>query len=148
MQSTGQTSTHAVSLVPTHGSQMIYANILIILGLAAALKAPVTCDPALTALFTPARPELGRYEVCTSDERLEGDAESVDALDAFGAAGPYDRAKLQRLYGGTHVRITRSWTADASALVSTTRLSPYPDASLTQLHAGTMEIRFTIPRGL
>src|ERR1043166_6347248 len=25
MQSTGQTSTHAVSLVPTHGSQMIYA---------------------------------------------------------------------------------------------------------------------------
>jgi len=115
--------------------------------LAAALKAPVTCDPALTALFTPPRPELGRYEVCTSDEPLEGDAESVDALDAF-AAGTYDRSKLQRLYGGTRVRTTRSWTADASTLVSTTRLSPYPDASLTQLHGGTMEIRFTIPRGL
>src|SRR5215212_2916471 len=26
MQSTGQTSTHALSLVPTHGSQMIYAT--------------------------------------------------------------------------------------------------------------------------
>ena len=129
---------------------MIYANTLIILAFAATTpKAPAyACHPDLTALFTPPRPVLGRYEVCTTDEPLEGDAETVDALDAFGAAGTYNRWKLQRLYGSTRVRITRSWRADRSAVVSTTRLSPYPNASLTHLHAGTMEIRFTIPRGL
>src|SRR6188472_2605082 len=41
MQSTGQTSTHAVSFVPTHGSQMMYAICLIILGVAASAKPPV-----------------------------------------------------------------------------------------------------------
>src|SRR5229473_7226337 len=109
MQSTGQTSTHAVSLVPTHGSQMIYANPFIILAIVAALEgAPYTCDPALTALFTPARPELGRYEVCTTDQPLEGDAEALEALDAFGASGSYDRAALQFLYSGARVRVQRS----------------------------------------
>ena len=122
--------------------QMIYANLIVVLALAS------NCDPALTALFTPLRPELGRYEVCTTDEPLEGDAEAVEALDAFGAAGSYDRAKLQRLYGGTRVRVARTWTANATEFVSTTRLSPYPDATLTHLHAGTMEIRFVIRRGL
>ena len=122
--------------------QMIYANLIVVLALAS------NCDPALTALFTPLRPELGRYEVCTTDEPLEGDAEALDALDAFGTAGSYDRAKLQRLYGATRVRVARSWTANASEFVSTTRLSPYPDATLTHLHAGTMEIRFIIRRGL
>ena len=121
---------------------MIYVNVLVVLALM-----PV-CDPALTALFTPARPELGRYEVCTTDDPLEGDTESIDPLDAFGTAGSYDRAKLQRLYGGTRVRVARTWTANATEFVSTTRLSPYPDATLTHLHAGTMEIRFVIRRGL
>src|SRR6266850_2157820 len=141
MQSTGQTSTHAVSLVPTHGSQMIYANSFIILAIVAALPtpglgrfveprppSPYTCDPALAALFTPARPGLGRYEVCTTDQPLEGDAEALEALDAFGAFGAaasYDRAALQRLFGGARVRVQRSWTASAHEFVSTTRLSPY-----------------------
>src|SRR5258706_532273 len=93
MQSTGQTSTHAVSLVPTHGSQMMNANPFIILAIAATLKAspyawiigspaawidaatvktsPATCVPALTALFTPARPVLGHYEVCTTEHPHE-----------------------------------------------------------------------------
>src|SRR5713101_2375536 len=147
MQSTGQTSTHAVSLVPTHGSQMIYANSFIILAIVAALKgSPCTCDPALTALFTPARPELGRYEVCTTDQPIEGEAEALEALDAFGAAGSYDRAALQRLYGGARVRVQRSWAASSGEFVSTTRLSPYPNASLIHLMPGTMEIRFTIRR--
>ena len=121
---------------------MIYAKLLVVLALT-----PI-CDPALTALFTPVHPELGRYEVCTSDEPLEGDADALDALDAFGTAGSYDRAKLQRLYGSTRVRVARGWTANASEFVATTRLSPYPDATLTHLHAGTMEIRFVIRRGL
>jgi len=122
--------------------QMIYANLLVVLALAS------NCDPALKALFTPVRPELGRYEVCTTDAPLEGDAEAVDALDAFGTAGPYDRAKLQRLYGAVRVRVARSWTARGAEFVSTTRISPFPDPTLTHLHAGTMEIRFTIGRGL
>jgi len=100
----------------------------------------------LTALFTPARPELGRYEVCTTDQPIEGEAEALEALDAFAAAGSYDRAALQRLYGGARVRIQRSWTASSGEFVSTTRLSPYPDASLTRLLPGTMEIRWRLAR--
>lgn len=119
---------------------MIYAKLLILL--------IATCDPALAALFTPARPELGRYEVCTSPAPLDGETESLEALDAFGAAGAYDRAALQRLYGGTRVRVQRSWTATPDEFVATTRLSPYPDASLTHLQQGTMEIRFILGRGL
>src|SRR5262245_27684221 len=67
MQSTGQTSTHAVSFVPTQGSQMIYATVLIMIA--------QTCDPVLTALFTPAKPRLGHYEVCTTDEPIDAVAD-------------------------------------------------------------------------
>lgn len=127
---------------------MIYANMFILLIMMAGLPlAPEwRCEPALTALFTPARPHLGRYEVCTTDDPLEGDADALEALDAFGAAGPYDRAALQRLYGGTRVRVQRSWSATADAFVSTTRLSPYPNAALTQLLGGTLEIRWYLSR--
>jgi hypothetical protein len=129
---------------------MIYANVFILL--IVTMAAPSTADcvpaPALAALFTPPRPELGRYEVCTTERPLEEEAEALEPLDAFGAAGSYDRATLQRLYGSARVRVGRSWTATASEFVATTRLSPYPDATLTHLHAGTMEIRFIIRRSL
>jgi hypothetical protein len=116
---------------------MIYAVILIILG--------STCgDPALLALFTPARPLLGRYEVCTTDTPLVGEAEALEPLDAFGQAGSYDRARLQRLYGGTRVRVVRSWRVEGETIISTTRLSPYPDPTLSRLMPGTLEIRFSI----
>src|SRR5262245_38627784 len=100
MQSTGHTSTQAVSLVPIHGSQMIYAIALIIVQ---------ACDPALAALFTPPHPEVGWYEVCTTPEPLEvvigagerpAEIEAVDPADAFGAAGPYPRSVVARLYAG------------------------------------------------
>src|SRR5262249_61244885 len=107
---------------------MIYANACILLS--AAVAAPLTRDsapsPALAALFTPVRPELGRYEVCTSDATLDGDAESLDALDAFGTAGPYSRASLQQLYAGARVRVVRSWAARCADFVATTQLSPHP----------------------
>jgi len=127
---------------------MIYANMFILLIMMAGLPlaAEWRCDPALTALFTPARPQLGRFEVCTTDDPLEGDAEALEPLDAFGAAGPYDREALQRLYGGTRVRVQRSWSATVDAFVSTTRLSPYPNAALTQLLGGTLEIRWYLTR--
>jgi hypothetical protein len=130
-----------------HGSQMMYANLLIILAIAAGLKDPPNgCDPALTALFTPRHPQIGWYEVCTSSEPLTGETEALEALDAFGAAGPYDRAALARVYGGTRVQVARLWTASADRFVSVTRLSPYPDASFTHLLPGTMEIRWTLRR--
>jgi hypothetical protein len=111
-----------------------------------------TCDPTLTALFTPLHPQLGRYEVCTTPEPLDaltpaGDQiEALEALDAFGAAGPYDRAALARLYGGTRVRVARAWAESEGRFESFTRLSPYPDRSLRHLMPGTMEIRWRLAR--
>ena len=122
-----------------HGSQMIYATVLILLA---------SCDPALVPAFTPAQPRLGRYEVCASDAPLQpvngGRVEALEALDAFGAAGRYDRPALARLYGGTRVQVARGWTTSGRRFESITRLSPYPDASLTHLLAGTLEIRFIV----
>jgi len=123
---------------------MIYALTVIFLA-ASVNAAEISCDPALTALFTPLHPELGRYEVCTTAAPLDGDAEALEALDAFGAAGSYDRAKLARLYEGLRVRVTRSWTTTPDGgFESITRLSPYPDATLTRLLPGTMEIRWML----
>jgi hypothetical protein len=114
------------------------------------------CDPSLAALFTPPRPELGRYEVCTTPASIEqalaegkpgelrDTIEPLEALEAFGTAGPYNRAALARLYGGTRVRVARRWQQRDDQFVSETLLSPYPDPSLTQLNPGTMVIRFTL----
>ena len=106
-----------------------------------------SCDPALIPLFTPPHPHLGRYEVCTSSAPIEpinngGPVETLEALDAFGTAGRYDRPALARLYGGTRVQVARGLQQDGNRLVSITRFSPYPDPSLTQLLPGTLEIRF------
>src|SRR5207249_7219739 len=97
-----------------HGSQMISATTVMILATLAGLEArqppPYACDPALTALFTPRHPQLGRYEVCTTSEPLEGvNANSGpgdrpaatdwrEALEACGAAGWYVRVVLARAY--------------------------------------------------
>jgi hypothetical protein len=127
---------------------MIYALTLILLALAAD-GAPATCDPVLTAMFTPIRPHVGRYEVCTMPAPLDDPGtEALEALDAFGAAGTYDRARLARLYGGIRVRVARAWTRNGPEIVSTTRLSPYPDPALTRLNYGTLEIRFIVSGGL
>jgi hypothetical protein len=73
------------------------------------------CDSALTALFTPAHPQVGRYQICTIVDPIETVAEShwqvdtLEPLDAFGSAGPYDRFALSRLYGGRRVRVARGW---------------------------------------
>jgi len=111
------------------------------------------CDSPLAALFTPPHPRAGRYEVCTTGEAIEiaagqGDIDALPPLDAFGAAGSYDRAALSRLYGGGRVKVARRWEQQGDEFVSLTYLSPYPDAQLTRLNAGTMVIRFTVPRGL
>ena len=120
---------------------MMYAISLIIVAYA--------CDPVLTALFTPASPRLGTYEVCTTTDPIDtvsGGApiETLEALDAFGAAGPYKRPALARLYAGTRVRVVRRWRERPGSFESETLLSPYPDASLTRLATGTMVIRWTL----
>jgi hypothetical protein len=112
---------------------------------AAALLA---CDPALAALFTPAHPQVGRYEVCTTAQPLDevagagAEPEAIEAADAFGTAGTYDRSKLTRLYGGTRARVVRQWKQDEGRFESLTLISPYPDATLTHLSQGTMIIRW------
>ena len=122
------------------------------------LAALVSCDPALTALFTPARPSVGRYQICTTAQPLDhiiaeaadgphyGPAEMLEPLEAFGAAGPYDRAALARLYDGKRVRVARGWIERRDRFESITLLSPYPDASLTHLLPGTMIVTWAAPR--
>jgi hypothetical protein len=108
------------------------------------------CDPVLTALFTPPNPRVGHYELCTTDRRIEEVAEpgwtveSLEVLDAFGRAGPYDRAALARLYGGRRPRVARGWRRVGDRFESVTLISPYPDASLTRLNPGTMLIVFSV----
>jgi hypothetical protein len=140
---------------------MMYAIALfMILAMRAAVVAPEEprgCDPALAAVFTPPRPAMGRYEVCATADPLEsvlaaagsggshfGALEALNALDAFGAAGPYDRSQLARLYGGSRARVVRGWRQDGDGFISMTLISPYPDATLTHLNGGTMEIRFIV----
>jgi hypothetical protein len=109
-----------------------------------------TCDPALTALFTPQRPLLGVYEVCTAAEPIEAVAESgwkienLEPLDAFGSAGSYDRFAVTRLYRGRRARVAHGWHQDGDRFESITLISPHPDPSLTRLVDGTLIIRFTL----
>jgi hypothetical protein len=144
---------------------MIYAITLILLVLSTLLPAafapapvaapsdggPSSCDPALTQLFTPRRPVWGRYEVCASIEPLRPAAadgftytapERLEALDAFGTAGEYDRSRLAQLYGGRRVEVIRGWKKTPEHFESVIRLSPYPDATLTRLNEGTMTVRW------
>src|SRR5919198_5532073 len=147
MQSTGQTSTHAVSFVPMHGSQITYAILLMIVHAwqsgSSGPQIAEGCDPVLTALFTPAKPHVGRYQVCTTDRRIDDVAEPgwaiepLDAPDAFGRAGRYDRAALARLYGGRRPRVAHGWRRRGDVFESVTLISPYPDASLSRLNPGT-----------
>ncbi len=122
---------------------------LVVLALAACQPAP-----ALKALFTPARPALGSYEVCTIAQPLaqvrtvDMRVDKIDPLDAFGGAGPYNRAALARLYGGTRVQVARGWTERGREFESDTLISPYPDPTLTHLIDGTLVIRFRLSRGV
>ena len=119
------------------------------------LAALLSCDPALAALFAPRQPRIGSYEVCTTPEPLSratpagwtmGAPENIDPLDAFGAAGSYDRSALARLYGGARARVVHGWRREGGRFESVTLISPFPDATLTHLRTGTMLIHFTLLR--
>jgi len=108
------------------------------------------CDPAYAGLFTPPQPRLGRYETCVVDAPLERvapegwAAEPVDPVDAFGAAGLYDRSRLERLYAGRRPMVARGWVESHGRFESWTLVSPYPDPTLTTLRPGTLAIRYLI----
>ncbi len=115
----------------------------------------LTCDPRLAQLFTPPRPVWGRYEVCTvaappgatvEDGFTYAPVERLEALDAFGSGGTYDRARLAQLYGGRRVEVRRGWKRTGSRFESVTYISPYPDASLGALQDGTLIIRWIAER--
>jgi hypothetical protein len=110
-----------------------------------------SCDPALQ-VFVPRRPQLGRYEVCTTPEPLRAAAprewrvESMPPLDAFGAGGPYDRAALARLYGGRQAEVARGFIEREDGIESVTYISPHPDGKLSALVPGTLVVRLIIGR--
>jgi hypothetical protein len=125
---------------------------------ALALAAPVqqnvpalVCDAALTPLFTPRRPQIGRYEVCISTEPLTRLAEpgwkidTVAPLDAFGGAGSLDRDRVARLFGGRRAAVARGWRRRDGEIESVTLISPHPDRELTRLEEGTLVIRYFVP---
>jgi hypothetical protein len=109
------------------------------------------CDPALARIFTPVRPQHGRYAVCTTEAPPEAVAgpdprvETQHPLDAFGTAGPYNRARLALLYGGRQARVARWWRMEGNQLASMTAISPYPNAALSILLPGTLVIVHTVP---
>lgn len=179
MQSTGQTSTQALSFVPMHGSQMIYATngvslffsrkvyllLLLLSGPAAAQEAvPWREAPEFVPIFAPRGPRAEAYRVSVTAldldtvlKRLTGDAtllrppgawmaRSVAPLDAFGQTGAYDRWALVRLYGARGPRVARGPRAvDGRVTESWTLISPYPDATLQRLEAGTLLIVLRVP---
>jgi hypothetical protein len=109
-----------------------------------------TCDPAFARLFTPAQPRVGRYEVCPIPQPLTTLAEpgwrieAATPLDAFGAAGSYNRAALSRLYGGRRVDVAHGWRRAGREFESLTLISPYPDPALSRLEPGTLIIRLIL----
>jgi hypothetical protein len=136
-----------------HGSQMIYAILLIITGIFAVSQPaadPGTCSERLAGLFTPAAARLGRYEACTTVQPITTVAPRTwsiiptPPLDAFGENGSYDQARVARLYGGRQPLVARGWLQDDGHFVAITLISPYPDETLTHLLPGTLILRLII----
>jgi hypothetical protein len=107
-------------------------------------------EPLLAALLTPRHPQLGRYEVCSTARPIAEilptgwTVESLGALEAFGIAGPYNRADLARLCGGRRVSVARGFAQSADRFESFELVSPYPDSSLSRLMPGTLIIRYVV----
>lgn len=121
---------------------MIYATTFMFIVLQA-------CDPRLAALFVPVRPVAGHYDVCAVPDPIEAVADRgwtidrLEPLDAFGAAGSYDRSRVSRLYGGLRPQVAHGWRQRGSQFESITLISPYPDPTLSHLERGTLQIRWT-----
>ncbi len=128
---------------------------------------PFACrfDAALTRLFTPLDVPRDTYRVYVTDAPIthvatafrdaapashaEGawDIQQMDPLDAYGASGAYDRARVACVYLGVRARVARGpIVIDDKTVRSMTLVSPYPDPTLSRLNPGTLIIEFQIPR--
>jgi hypothetical protein len=127
---------------------------------------PFSCrfDAALTRMFTPRSVPKDTYRVYVTDASIETvvaafravassadvagawTVQAMDPLDGFGKAGPYDRAKLARVYLGVRARVAHGpMVGRGRTVASMTLVSPYPDVSLSRLERGTLIIEFRIP---
>ena len=122
--------------------------------------------PEYIALFAPVGPRTAAFRMYESAEDLDtvlrqlaGDstllqspgAWEVRALaptDAFGLAGPYDRARVTRLYRAERVRVARgARVLEGRITEAWTIISPYPDIGLQRLVRGTLLVvlRYDFP---
>jgi hypothetical protein len=127
------------------------------------LDLPGTPAPALARLFTPLQAPAGAYTVTVLTEGIEaalarvkealapnavaGDppgswqVQQMNPLEAFGTTGAYDRSKVARLYTGRRASVVRGPVERGGKVIAAvTLLSPYPDATLSRLEAGTLVI--------
>ena len=118
----------------------------------------------LARIFTPLTAPPGAYTVTTTDRTIadltaalkrcdaapaEGawQLTRMEAHEAFGQAGIYDRLRLAQLFGGTRVDVVRGSLAHDGLRDGYTLISPYPDASLTAVNPGTLVIVLHVARG-
>jgi hypothetical protein len=127
------------------------------------IQPPGTPAPSLARLFTPRQAPVGAYTVTVLTEGIDAAAarvkralapdasagdplgswqvQSLDPLEAFGAAGTYDRSKVARLYAGRRVSVVRGPVErNGRVVAAVTLISPYPDATLSRLEKGTLTI--------
>ncbi len=71
----------------------------------------------------------------------------LEAHEAFGQAGIYDRLRLAQLFGGKRLNVVRGSLARDDARDAYTLISPYPDASLTAVNPGTLVIVLHVAPG-
>jgi hypothetical protein len=118
----------------------------------------------LARIFTPLTAPPGAYTVTTINRAIADLAAALkgcdaapaegawqltrmEAHEAFGQAGIYDRLRLAQLFGGTRVDVVRGSLAHDGLRDGYTLISPYPDASLTAVNPGTLVIVLHVARG-
>jgi hypothetical protein len=119
-------------------------------------------DEGLRLAFTPATFAAGSFEVHYSAEAIARLAARLRALDpspaagawqveragvfdAFGGEGPYDKARLARLFGGSSPSVARGTLVTMGGRRAFTLIAPCPDPSLSSLGPGTMVIVTRLP---
>ncbi len=122
-------------------------------------------DARLTRVLAPANAPPGTYRVYVTDESLESTTARLreaneppivegawvirraDLMEAFGAAGRWDRSRVARLFGGTLPRMARGPIMSLEKVVgSVTLVAPFPDASGSKLLSGTLVILVDLQR--
>jgi hypothetical protein len=125
MQSTGQTSTHALSLVPMHGSQMIYATLGVLesgnpglqpssitraVGTASIAMAVLVCTPVHSAAQT--APDRQQWREAPEYVRLLAPASYAAAYRAYVSPLEFDAALRALAADPTVLHPPGAWTAE------------------------------------